>query len=151
MCGFSARGTHHNAPHLRHDQRWPRYVPEAVSHGVRAQLAYRLYSDERTLGGLNFYSTQSEAVHAGAREIGELFATHATVALGRAIEEDSLNHALATRTLIGQAVGLTMARFRIIGDRAFQFLVRASSTSNIKLRDIAQEVVDQAEAEYRGS
>lgn len=136
------------APRLRNDPRWPRYVPEAVRHGVRSQLAYRLYSDSHTLGGLNFYSTQSDDLRDGACEIGEVFATHATVALGRAVEEDNLNHALTTRALIGQAVGLVMARFEIGSVRAFQFLVRASSTSNIKLRDVAQEVVDQAEARY---
>lgn len=134
--------------HLRHEQRWPRYVPEAASRGVRSQLAFRLYSDDHTLGGLNFYSTQSDTIHEGACEIGELFATHATVALGRAIEEDNLNHALTTRTIIGQAVGLVMARFEISSERAFHYLVRASSVSNIKLRDIAQEVVDQADARY---
>ena len=31
-------------------------------------------------------------------------------------------------------------------DRAFAFLVRASSHANIKLRDIAQELVDQGNA-----
>jgi hypothetical protein len=137
-----------SAPHLRHDQRWPRYAPEAIGRGVRSQLAYRLYVDDHTLGGLNFYSTESDELHDGACEIGELFATHATVALGRAIEEDNLNQALATRTVIGQAVGLTMARFQITSDRAFQFLARASSTSNIKIRDIAQEVVNQADEQY---
>lgn len=32
-------------------------------------------------------------------------------------------------------------------DRAFGFLVRASSHSNLKLRDIAQELVDQRNGE----
>ena len=137
-----------SVPHLRHDQRWPRYVPQAVEHGVRSQLAYRLYVDDHTLGGLNFYSTEADELQDGACEIGELFAIHATVALGRAIDEDNLNLALTTRGLIGQAIGLTMARFQITSDRAFQFLVRASSTSNIKVRDIAEEVVSQANDQY---
>jgi transcriptional regulator with GAF, ATPase, and Fis domain len=137
-----------SAPNLRHEQRWPRYVPEAVQHGVRAQLGYRLYVDGQTMGGLNFYSTVSDTLDDGACEVGELFAVHATVALGRAMEEDTLNIALTTRGLIGQAVGLTMARFEISSARAFQYLVRASSTSNIKVRDIAEEVVNQANARY---
>ena len=42
------------APHIGHDQRWPRYVPAAVERGLRAQLAVRLYLDDQgTLGGLN--------------------------------------------------------------------------------------------------
>lgn len=137
-----------SAPHLRDDSRWPRYVPQAVERGVRSQLAYRLYVEDHTMGGLNFYSTESDTLQDGAYEIGELFATHATVALGRAIEEDNLNQALATRTLIGNAVGLTMARFQVSSDRAFQFLARASSTSNIKMRDIAEEIVSRADEEY---
>lgn len=137
-----------SVPALRHEQRWPRYVPEALQHGVRAQLGYRLYLDGHTMGGLNFYSTESDTVPDGACEVGELFAVHATVALGRAMEQDTLNIALTTRGLIGQAVGLTMARFEIPSARAFQYLVRASSTSNIKVRDIAEEVVSQANARY---
>jgi AmiR/NasT family two-component response regulator len=50
--------------------------------------------------------------------------------------------------VIGQAIGLVMARYRINEERAFQFLVRASSTSNTKLRDIAREVVREADREY---
>jgi hypothetical protein len=35
-----------------------------------------------------------------------------------------------------------MVRYQIDSDRAFQFLVRASSTGGIKLRDIAREMVE---------
>ncbi len=136
------------ADHLRHDQRWHRYVPQAVQHGVRSQLAFRLYDDDTTLGGLNLYSTETDVIEEGAREIGELFATHATVALGRAIEEENLNLALTTRGVIGQAIGLTMCRFELTSERAFQFLIRASSTSNVKMRDIAEAVVAEANARY---
>jgi AmiR/NasT family two-component response regulator len=77
-----------------------------------------------------------------------LFAVHAALALGRARRESQLSEALATRKVIGQAIGLLMARYRINEERAFQFLVRASSTSNTKLRDIAREVVREADQEY---
>ena len=33
-----------------------RYVPQARDAGVRSQLAVKLYLDEGTLGGINFYS-----------------------------------------------------------------------------------------------
>ena len=55
---------------------------------------------------------------------------------------------MTTRGLIGQAVGLTMARFEISSERAFQFLVRTSSVSNIKVQDTAEEVVNAANAAY---
>lgn len=129
-------------PQLAHEQRWPRYVPEAVKHGLRAQLAVQLFADDERLGGLNLYSTESDAIDEDAPHAAELFATHAAIALGRAQREENLNHALATRKVIGQAIGIVMERYGIDDSRAFQFLVRASSTGNIKLRDIAQEVVD---------
>ena len=42
-----------------------------------------------------------------------------------------------------------MERYRIDADRAFQFLVRASSASNIKLRDVADEIVTTSVERYR--
>ncbi|KAB2809312.1 ANTAR domain-containing protein [Pimelobacter simplex] len=72
------------------------------------------------------------------------------MALGRARHEHQLNESVASRQAIGTAVGIIMERYRIPEDRAFQFLVRASSTSNIKLRAIAQEIVDSATEQFLG-
>jgi GAF domain-containing protein len=132
------------APHLRHDQRWPRYVPGAVSMGVQSQLAVKLYLDEEgTLGGINLYSTLSEDIDPEAESQAELFATHAAIALGNARDRQNLNEALRTRAVIGQATGIVMERYQMNEDRAFAFLVRASSHSNIKLRDVAQAIVHE--------
>ena len=133
------------APDLRHDQRWPRYVPRAVAEGLKAQLAVKLYLDDQgTLGGLNIYSTTREDIDPEAVHTAELFAAHAAIALGYAQERQNLNEALHSRKIIGQAIGLVMERYQLPEDRAFAFLVRASSHANIKLRDIAQTMVDQA-------
>jgi AmiR/NasT family two-component response regulator len=56
-----------------------------------------------------------------------------------------------TRKTIGQAIGILMERYRIDADRAFQFLIRASSTSNVKLRDVADEVVASSIERYRSN
>jgi GAF domain-containing protein len=131
-------------PRLRHDQRWPRYVPQAVELGLRSQLAVSLYLDDRgTLGGLNLYSTAREDLDEQAEPIAELFAAHAAIALGHARERASLNDALASRKVIGQAIGIVAERYDMDEDRAFAFLVRASSHGNVKLRDVAQELVDE--------
>jgi len=133
------------APDVRHDQRWPRYVPRAVAEGLKAQLALKLYlDDEGTLGGLNIYSTTREDIDPEAVHMAELFAAQAAIALGYAKERENLNEALHSRKVIGQAIGLVMERYQLTEDRAFAFLVRASSHSNIKLRDIAQTMVDKA-------
>ncbi|MFL6131362.1 MAG: GAF and ANTAR domain-containing protein [Nocardioidaceae bacterium] len=133
------------APRIRHDQRWPRFVPKAVELGLRSQLAVKLYLDtEGTLGGLNLYSTTNEDIDPDAEPLADLFAAHAAIALGHVRERENLNDALHSRKVIGQAIGMVMERYQLTEDRAFAFLVRASSHSNIKLRDIAQEIVDQA-------
>lgn len=132
------------APHLGEDGRWPRYAPVAVKHGVQSQLALKLYLDqEGTLGGLNLYSTTSAELDPQAESIAELFAAHAAVALGNARERETLNQALLARQVIGQAIGIIMERYQISSQRAFDFLVRASSVGNLKLRDVAQELVQQ--------
>ena len=128
---------------LRHEQRWPQYVPRALRAGLQAQLGLRLYNEDETLGGLNLYSTSSEGVSDEAIQIAELFASHASIALGRSRHEHQLNEALLTRKTIGQAVGIVMERYQVDEDRAFHFLVRASTTSNVKLREVAQRLVEQ--------
>ena len=132
------------APHLGEDGRWPRYTATAVEHGVKSQLAIKLYLDkEGTMGGINLYSTTSSEVDPEAESIAELFATHAALALGNAREKETLNEALQTRQVIGTAIGIVMERYEISAERAFEFLVRASSVGNLKLRDVAQELVNQ--------
>ncbi len=135
------------APAIRNDRRWPRYAPSAVEHGVRSQLAVRLYLDEEgTLGSINFYSTTTEEMDPDAEHVASLFAAHAAVALGYAREVDNLNKALHNRQVIGQAIGILMERYQISEDRAFAFLVRASSHGNTKLRELAKSLVDERNA-----
>ena len=132
-------------PHARHDQRWPAYMPQAVASGLQAQLAVRLFlDDEGTMGALNLYSTSSETLDNDAEDIADLFATHAAIALEKAREVDQLHEALASRKVIGQAIGIVMERYALDENRAFAFLLRASSHSNVKLRDVAAGLVDEA-------
>jgi GAF domain-containing protein len=131
---------------LRREERWPRYVRRALEAGVRSQLAVKLYLDEGTLGGISFYSTVSDEVSDDAQALAGLFATHAAIALGHAQERQSLNEGLQTRKAIGEALGILMERYGMNEDRAFAFLVRASSHSNIKLRVVAEELVQEANA-----
>jgi GAF domain-containing protein len=128
---------------LRHDQRWPRYIPRAVEQGVRSQLGLRLYVEKETLGGINVYSTSSDEISEETQHLAELFAAHAALALGRIRREEDLNTALASRKLIGQAIGIVMERYQMDEDRAFGYLARVSQHGNVKLRDVARELVEQ--------
>jgi GAF domain-containing protein len=129
---------------IRHEQRWPRYLPAAIESGLRSQMAVRLsVDDEATLGGLNLYSTARVGIEPEVQELATSFASHAAVAVHQAREIANLKDALASRKVIGQAIGIVMERYQLKEDRAFAFLVRASSHRNVKLRDIAQELVDE--------
>lgn len=133
-------------PLVAHEQRWPRYVAAALREtDLKAQLAVQLFLDKDTsMGGLNLYSTEREDIDPDAASIARLYAVHAAVALGKTSEIAGLSTALQSRTVIGQASGILMERYQMNQDRAFAFLSRASSHGNIKLRDVAQEIVDQA-------
>lgn len=103
----------------------------------------QMQCDRPDLGGINFYSTSSDDVSPEAEALARLFASHAAIALGHARDRENLNEALQTRKVIGEAIGILMERHLMNEDRAFAFLVRASSHSNIKLRVLAPHLVDE--------
>jgi GAF domain-containing protein len=123
------------------DPRFPRYGPAAVEHGIRAQIGVRLFDSPRSHGALNLYSTEVGAFDDVA-SISALFAHQAGQAIGYAQEITNLAQAVRTRTTIGQAVGIVMERYKLNDQRAFAFLQRLSSHRNVKLRLVAQEIVD---------
>ena len=90
------------------------------------------------------YSTTGCGLPPEAIQLAELFTAHASIALGRKRFEHQLSEAVASRQVIGTAVGILMERYKINEDRALQFLVRTSRTSNHKVRLIAQELVDSS-------
>ena len=135
------------APHIANEQRWPRYVPQAVQRGLRSQMAVRLHlADRGTVGGLNLYSTKAEEINPDDVGTAELFAAHAAIALGRANEVESMAGAVKSRQHIGQALGILMERYQIDEKAAHAFLWRASSHGNVKVRDIAASLVAEANA-----
>ena len=128
-------------PDLAHEQRWPRYVPEAVQLGVAAQLSARMQFDQTaTLGSLNLYASAEPVFDDEAESLAEVFAAQAAVAIGGALVVTNLNEAMESRKIIGQATGILMERFRIDEAHAFAYLRRESSHRNVKLRDIAAEL-----------
>jgi len=128
--------------HADHDQRWPHFMKEAAALGVRSQMGLRLQVNDRTVGGLNLYATQAEEIDTEVVQMAQLFASHAALALGKARVEENLVQAMTTRQRIGVAVGIVMERYELDEQRAFQFLVRVSQCSNVKLREVADELVE---------
>lgn len=138
---------------LAEDPRWPAYGPKAAELGIGAQMGLDLHPQSGGSGdraALNLYA-HGTWLFVDAYETAEMFASHASLVLGFARSVDHLGQALETRRTIGQALGIVMERYAIDEDRAFEFLVRVSKDSNVKLRLIAQDIVDGANRRNRQS
>jgi hypothetical protein len=134
---------------MRAESRWPRFAPQAAALGALSALAFPLFVKADNLCALNLYAGKPHAFSAESQQIGCLIAVHAAVAYADAQRTENLLAALETRDQIGQAVGLLMERYSITSDRAFDTLVRFSRQTNRKLRDVAAELITDAEAGAR--
>lgn len=134
-------------PDMAHEQRWPRFAQRAAEAGASSMLAIQLYVDADNLGALNLYGSQRQAFDDESEDVGLLFASHAAVAFADAQKMDHLNHAIASRDLIGQAKGILMERYRLNADQAFLVLTRLSSHQNRKLREVAAEIAHTGQTE----
>ncbi|MGV8909242.1 MAG: ANTAR domain-containing protein [Propionicimonas sp.] len=81
--------------------------------------------------------------------IGDLFAQAFAIAVDRLVGQDlaaqrevQLRQAVEGHRIIGQATGILMERHRLTPAVAFELLRVASQNRNIKLREIAQRVID---------
>ena len=129
------------SPNLGNDERFPRFGPIAVEHGVRSQAGLRLFDTPKSRGALNLYSTKVGGLDNEIEHIGALFSHQSAVAIAYAYEVGNLREAVKTRTLIGQATGIVMERYGLPDDRAFAFLTRLSQHRNVKLRRVAEEII----------
>ncbi len=144
-------GTTFYAEDLSEDGRWPVFGASANALGVRSLFGLPLRFND-TPGALNLYARYPHAFGVIDRGKAALLAAAADLAFSSAqsleIEErrtSTLQAALATREIIGQAEGILMERERINSDQAFDVLRRASQHLNMKLRDVAQDLVDTGE------
>lgn len=129
------------AERLRHEARWHGWVPGALDHGVRSVLAVALHTGGGNLGVLNMYSTSSDVLSEETRSVAPLFAAQAAYAYGYTHQIGNLEAALESRQMIGNAVGVVMERYGLSSERAFEYLVRAAATSQVKIRVIAEELL----------
>lgn len=128
---------------LRTDPRWPTWGHAMVEElGIRSSLSFRLFTrPDRTWGALNVYSRSPAAFTDEDVAHGETVAAMAAVVLARSINDEHLVAAIGTRTVIGQAMGMIMERYGLDEDAAFSVLRRLSSHDNLKLRELAAQVV----------
>ncbi|MFZ0831477.1 MAG: GAF and ANTAR domain-containing protein [Mycobacterium sp.] len=126
------------------EQRWPRYSRAAVEIGVRSGLSFKLYTSKDTAGALNLFGFRPDVFDAQSEAIGSVLAAHAAAAILASRRGEQLESALTSRDLIGQAQGIIMERYKVDAVRAFDMLRELSQTSNVRLVDVAQRVVETA-------
>jgi len=129
-------------------RRWPEFTDAAARAGIRSVLAVPLVVNDRPVGALNMYSRTADEFDEGQAETAALLSEQASVACVNAEAywrtctlTEHLREALESRDVIGQAKGILMARRNCTPEVAFEALRRASQHRNIKLREIAEQVV----------
>ncbi len=129
----------------RTEERWPLFSTKASEAGAGSVLSLQLFVEGDNLGALNLYAKDPDAFDEESEHVGLLFASHAAIAYAAARTESRLLRAVGTREVIGQAQGILMERRKITADQAFARLVRASQHQNVKLRDVAERLVQTGE------
>ncbi len=124
------------------DERWPQWTARAEELGLRSVIGVRLFDEDDTLGALNLYSRTPHAFDDEDVAVAEVYAAHAAVALGQARQESHLRRAIDSRHLVGMAQGILMERFGLDQQRAFAVLRRYSQQHNVKLRLVAEQLVE---------
>ena len=134
---------------LATEGRWPLFSKRANAEtGMASMLGLRLFARERTWGALNLFSSQREAFGEASIVIAALFAALAASTINAVQSEEDLRRALRSRDVIGQAKGILMERHQINDTAAFDALTRASQHLNVRLEQLAQELVASGEEPF---
>jgi hypothetical protein len=127
---------------LTRESRWPTWSQRVADElGVRSTLCVQLFTGPASLGCLNLYSRSVNAFNESDRYSAFALAAHVAVAMASATQEENLELALTNRTVIGQAEGILIERFKIAPEQAFALLTRLSQQRNTKLHHIAADLV----------
>jgi PAS domain S-box-containing protein len=135
---------------LRQDPRWPALalrIPEGVVSAVAAPIEV----GDRVVGTLSVFTDHAREADAVRETLELLAATLGAVVyeleLGEELDRlgEDMKRALSSRAVIEQAKGIVMAQLRCTPEQAFAHLAELSSARELKLREVARLVVEQAQ------
>ncbi|MGY1857821.1 GAF and ANTAR domain-containing protein [Modestobacter sp. SYSU DS0290] len=137
---------------MRAEERWPGYAAHAAELGVRSSMSIPLPYQGARIGALNNYATRTSAFTDADVALGQAVAAFVAIAVGnadataRALDDAAnMRRAMASRAVIEQAKGILMERHKITAEQAFTLLTHASQRRNVKLREVADELVSTGE------
>lgn len=127
---------------------WPEVAAAGLERGFERVLSLPL-GESPVVGSLNLYGRGYEAITDNQLAAGRQFARRASTVVSNATKvatadliNRQLQEALLNRDVIGQAKGVLRERFGYGDQEAFDDLRRGSQRERLKLRDIAQNVID---------
>jgi GAF domain-containing protein len=130
--------------------RWPEFSAAARESDICSFLAAPLVVQGRSIGALNLYSRSMDGFGVVDDVLVALYGAQAAIALANATTYDGarklseqLQEAINSRAVIEQAKGILMHEHRISADEAFKLLRKRSTNTNVKLRVLAQQIVDE--------
>ncbi|WP_112266490.1 ANTAR domain-containing response regulator [Lentzea terrae] len=139
----------------QHLDEWPEFEAAAARVGMCAYLSVPVVlpssatAEGEHIGMLNIYSHAEAAFDPFDEGLMRLFTTAASATITSAHRwqrsQERMNHleqALLSRAVIDQAKGVLMAVHSCTADEAFKMLVEQSQRDNVKLRDVAKNLLD---------
>jgi hypothetical protein len=135
----------HLCTDLTRDSRWPKLAAAILERTeIRGMAGFRIRQDGHKVGALNVFSDTAGALTEHSLEQAVMltaFASVALAALERGEEATTLRRGLESNREIGKAIGLLMAMHDIDDNQAFQMLSKVSQEMNVKLAQVASQVL----------
>jgi len=135
----------HICSDLTEGSKWPELARMIMAEtSVRGMAGFRLRQEGKRVGALNVFSDTAGALTDHSLEQATMLTAFASVtlaALERGEEATTLRRGLESNREIGKAVGLLMAMHDLDDDRAFEMLAKVSQEMNVKVAEVAAQVV----------
>ena len=128
-------------------ERWPDFVPAALSAGFAAVYALPMRLHEQAIGAVSLYATQPAELAGQTAELAQALADVATIGIlhERALHRreavtEQMQKALSSRITIEQAKGVLAERLHVAIEEAFTLMRAHARDHNLKLTDTARAI-----------
>ena len=131
-------------------ERWPRVYQQMRDVGMRAVYAFPMRLRDDRIGALNLYRDTPGEFHTDDVRLGQAFADVAAIGIlqerkvtNAERRAEQLQTALDSRIVIEQAKGVISVALDVTVDQAFDVIRQHARSTNQKVRDVAQAVIDR--------
>jgi uncharacterized protein YigA (DUF484 family) len=128
-------------------ERWPDFVPAALSAGFAAVRALPMRLREQAIGAVSLYAAQPAELGGQTAELGQALADVATIGIlhERALHRreavtEQMERALSSRITIEQAKGVLAERLHVTIEEAFTLMRAYARDHSLKLADAARAI-----------